>query len=748
MFKSRRMSLHLKVTFIISLLLCLIFLGINIFNTITMRKMSTDLSVSILEEISNNEARNTSNFVTSSFYNINVMAASVQELLDDGVRGRAYYEEFLENIIKELPEYIGAASITFEPDVFGLDSDYMDTKYRESLGRFSAYFERSAANEINIRPFNKDELFGDYYTEPMKTKTKYLTDIYSFDVAGESVSMYTWSIPLFIGNRVVGVITIDIFADFFKESLLNSKIKDFEGAKYALFTDTGSAIAVSEDISGLGNNVVDVFPRFKENNILERVSKGDAFLYRSDEGFPAIHFVRALRVGDDKYWGLEVIIPMSVILTDVNRLSMIMIVLTIISLVIVYIVVSIVIRRIVTFKLSLLVGDMERISGGDISWRVPDVALETKDELGDIARAMSKILDEFNSAMLNVKNASGEIEAAANEVAQGNADLSMRTESQAAVLEETSSSMEEMASTIKSSADHSLLGDKMMVESKESISEAGDVISSTTNSIEDVLEASAKIKDITKIIEGIALQTNILALNAAVEAARAGEQGRGFAVVASEVRSLAQTTQTSVKNITELVSNVDEKIRLATSSARKSKEIFRDIQDKVDSTAKIMQEISSTAVEQQTGVNEINRAVTEMDIATQKNATLVQESTTAATALLSQAKELVDVISFFKTRDGSNVVVKTGSSSEDIGNASIKTPVKTTKQNTLVKPVIGENTEVKEIEEAPVPKSEETSDYYKILSPISNKSSSSSGNEFGSSLLKSNDKVDEEFETF
>ena len=729
MFKSRRISLNLKVTFIISLLLCIIFLGLNVFNTIAMRKMSTDLSISILEEISNNEARNTSSFVASSFYNINVMAASVQELLDDGIRGRAYYEEFLENIIKELPEYIGAASITFEPDVFGLDSDYIDTKYRDSLGRFSAYFERTAENDINIRPFNKDELFGDYYTEPMKTKTKYLTDIYSFDVGGESVSMYTWSIPLFINNRAVGVITIDIFADFFKESLLKSKIQDFKNSEYALFTDTGNIITTSDDMSALGNNVVDISPRFKENSILERVSKGEAFLYKSKSGPSTIHFVRALPVNDGKYWGLEVIIPMSVILAEVNKVSMIMIVLTILSIFVVYIVVSLVIRKFITSKLTLLVGDMKRISGGDISWTVPDAVLSEKDELGDIANAVSKILDEFNGAMLNVKNASGEIEAAANEVAQGNADLSMRTESQAAVLEETSSSMEEMASTIKSSADHSLLGDKMMIESKESISEAGEVISSTTNSIEDVLEASAKITDITKIIEGIALQTNILALNAAVEAARAGEQGRGFAVVASEVRSLAQTTQTSVKNITELVANVDEKIRLATSSARKSKEIFTDIQGKIDSTAKIMQEISSTAVEQQTGVNEINRAVTEMDIATQKNATLVQESTTAASALLSQAKELVDVVSFFKTRDGSSVV---------------KTPVKATKENTLVRPVIKENVEIKETTSP-----EETSDYYKILSPISSKpSSSGKENEFGSSLIKSNDKTDEEFETF
>ena len=152
---------------------------------------------------------------------------------------------------------------------------------------------------------------------------------------------------------------------------------------------------------------------------------------------------------------------------------------------------------------------------------------------------------------------------------------------------------------------------EMMKDSEISVREAGNIIEETTSNIELVYEASNKITDITKIIEGIASQTNILALNASVEAARAGEQGKGFAIVASEVRNLAQTSQSSVKNITLLIEDSNKKIKTAAETARKSLEIFRLIEEKITNTSKIMQDISSMAVEQQQGVYQVNTAITQ-----------------------------------------------------------------------------------------------------------------------------------------
>ena len=318
----------------------------------------------------------------------------------------------------------------------------------------------------------------------------------------------------------------------------------------------------------------------------------------------------------------------------------------VISIIILAVFVSIFIGTI-TKPLEIVVEEAEEIERGDLT-KTKQRIKPRKDEIGALSRSFVSMRNKLVETITEVNTASNNIVKAAQELAHGNTDLSRRTESQSASLEETASSMEEMASTIKSSTEHAVAGNNMMIASREAVESAGKIIAETTLNIEEVYEASAKIKNITKIIEDIAFQTNILALNAAVEAARAGDQGKGFAVVASEVRNLAQTTQSSVKDITVLVDNTNEKINKATETARQSQDIFIDIQQKIEDTAKIMQDISATAMEQQVGVDQVNRAVAEMDTVTQHNASLVQESTDTSESLLNQAHMLQDAVSFFK----------------------------------------------------------------------------------------------------
>ncbi|PCG20599.1 methyl-accepting chemotaxis protein [Brachyspira sp. G79] len=272
------------------------------------------------------------------------------------------------------------------------------------------------------------------------------------------------------------------------------------------------------------------------------------------------------------------------------------------------------------------------------------------DEIGELSNSFDTMRNRFVEVISEVLAASKEIASAASELHKGSEDLAQRTEYQASSLEETASSMEEMASTIKSSAQNSVDGNNVMIASRNAVIEGGSVIADTTKMIEDVYAASAKIKDITKVIEDIAFQTNILALNAAVEAARAGDQGRGFAVVASEVRNLAQNSQTSAKDITLLIEDIYEKINKSAEMARHSQDIFRDIEIKIEETSKIMSDISQTAVEQEAGVDQVNTAVSKMDGITQQNASLVEESTAASRSLLDQANHLEEVVSFFKVQ--------------------------------------------------------------------------------------------------
>ncbi len=299
---------------------------------------------------------------------------------------------------------------------------------------------------------------------------------------------------------------------------------------------------------------------------------------------------------------------------------------------------------------SIVQHHLTLLSEGDLSWEVDPVVAARKDEFGIIADAKKAILSQLGRTIAVVVGGTQEMTAIAQEVSSGNNDLSKRTEMQAASLEETASTMEQISSTIKASAENSVAGNEKMLESKHAIEKAGEIIAETASNIEEVYESSVKIADITKVIESIAFQTNILALNAAVEAARAGEQGKGFAVVASEVRNLAQTTQDSVKDISGLIADSDDKIKRATNSARESKTLFDEIEHKIEETANMMRDISAASLEQQEGVMQINKAITEIDMATQQNAALVEESTASADALLSKIRELNSAMKFFKVK--------------------------------------------------------------------------------------------------
>ena len=334
-------------------------------------------------------------------------------------------------------------------------------------------------------------------------------------------------------------------------------------------------------------------------------------------------------------WVLGISMTNEEIERDNRRVIRAIIIIAIVSIVVISIIVSIFIKSITT-PLGLLTGLSKEIADGDL--RTTKQKIHRKDELGELSNAFVAMRKKVVDTIYKVEESANHISAAAKELAEQNTDLSRRTESQAASIEETSASMNEISNNIRQSSNDSINGNKMILDSKDAIENAGNIITETTKNIEEVHEASSKIKDITKIIEDIAFQTNILALNASVEAARAGEQGKGFAVVASEVRNLAQTTQTSVKSITDLIENVYNKIDKATETARESQTIFVEIQHKIDEASTMMQNISHSAVEQQSGIDQIKIAIEEMDTTTQRNAALVEEATASADVLFASRR--------------------------------------------------------------------------------------------------------------
>ena len=371
------------------------------------------------------------------------------------------------------------------------------------------------------------------------------------------------------------------------------------------------------------------------------VNNTEGKLEFQNDGMTKVCLYTALK---NQPWKVAFSMPLNFIERESTKILIIGIIIGVIGLILSSIIGFLYIKNLM-LPLKVLVAEAEEMSKGAFILRKIKFK---RNEIGDIAYSFKNMRDAMIKIINEVNDTSEKINAAALELTRGSDDLSARTDSQAASLEETSSAIEEMASTIKSSASHSVEGNDMMISSKKAVENGASVISETTKNIEEVYEASAKIKNITKTIEDIAFQTNILALNASVEAARAGDQGRGFAVVASEVRNLAQNSQASAKDITLLIENIYEKINKSAETARESQTIFNDIQEKIENTAKIMQEISTTAVEQQTGVDQVNIAVSKIDGITQQNAALVDETSSSAKELLEQAQNLKQIMTFFK----------------------------------------------------------------------------------------------------
>lgn len=247
-----------------------------------------------------------------------------------------------------------------------------------------------------------------------------------------------------------------------------------------------------------------------------------------------------------------------------------------------------------------------------------------------------------------VRQGSDGVATASAEIAQGNNDLSARTEQQASALQETATSMDELGTTVKQNAESARQANQLALNASSVAVKGGEVVSQVVETMKGINESSRKIADIISVIDGIAFQTNILALNAAVEAARAGEQGRGFAVVATEVRSLAGRSAEAAKEIKALIGASVERVEQGTALVDSAGETMTAVVSSIKQVTDIMGEISAASSAQASGVALVGSAVAQMDQATQQNAALVEETAAAASSLESQAQELVRVVSVFK----------------------------------------------------------------------------------------------------
>ncbi|OEZ91477.1 methyl-accepting chemotaxis protein [Duganella phyllosphaerae] len=292
----------------------------------------------------------------------------------------------------------------------------------------------------------------------------------------------------------------------------------------------------------------------------------------------------------------------------------------------------------------LLATEDLRSGEGDLTYRLPALSAE----FGQVATSLNGFIQKLHDIINEVRKGTETIASASQEIATGNLDLSSRTEQQASSLEETASSMEELTSTVKQNADNARQATAMAGSAADVATRGSAVVGQVVTTMTAINDSAKKIADIIGVIDGIAFQTNILALNAAVEAARAGEQGRGFAVVATEVRTLAHRSASAAKEIKALINDSVDKVAAGTELVAAAGDTMDEIVGSVRRVTDIMTEISAASAEQESGIMQVNQAISEMDSVTQQNAALVEEAAAASESMQDQARQLEQLVNIFK----------------------------------------------------------------------------------------------------
>ena len=332
-----------------------------------------------------------------------------------------------------------------------------------------------------------------------------------------------------------------------------------------------------------------------------------------------------------------------------------------------------IIGRAIAKPIVALVPELKKLADGDFNIQVP--GLGRKDEVGQIAGAVAEMAGKVSATIGEIMASGREVTNASAEISTSTTDLSQRTEEQAASLEQTSAAMEELSATVKKNSENAQMANTDANDTRAVADRGGKVVAEAVEAMAKIEDSSRKISDIIGVIDEIARQTNLLALNAAVEAARAGEAGRGFAVVASEVRSLAQRSSQAAKDIKDLITSSNGQVKDGVALVNKAGESLTEIVESIKKVAAVVSDIANASIEQATGIEEINKALTQMDEVTQQNSALVEENAATAKTLEHQAKALDEQVAFFQIAVGDDSQAGRHAPERSHGAAATKKPV-------------------------------------------------------------------------
>ena len=302
-------------------------------------------------------------------------------------------------------------------------------------------------------------------------------------------------------------------------------------------------------------------------------------------------------------------------------------------------------HRATVAPLSQMLRWANRMAAGDLTQKI---AASRSDTVGQLQKALAQLNVNLLSIVRDARQESEHMQLSTREIAQGNQDLSERTEAQASNLEQTAASMEEITGTVKQTAESARQASTLATQATQVSERSSEAVDGVASTMKQIQTASGRISEITQLIDSIAFQTNILALNAAVEAARAGEQGRGFAVVASEVRSLSHRTLSAAKEIRQLIDDSATKVSEGHAKTDAAQKTMTESLELVRRVNTLIGEIHSASNEQLSGISQVNAAVAQLDTITQQNAALVEENAASAMQLNGQAQTMTETVQVFR----------------------------------------------------------------------------------------------------
>jgi methyl-accepting chemotaxis protein len=571
-------------------------------------------------------------------------------------------------------DLIGAA-VTWEPNALdGKDAQYANQEpFYDASGRFMPYWARAGDGKLHVEPIVFDVAAGanDWYDVPKRSGKVFFSEPYTYPVDGKSVLMASLVAPIMIDGKFQGTASADFMLT--RLAAILDGLKVIDGGKLALISN-GGLYASNPVLERLGKQADDV-PAAG----LQRIRQGQPYEYEDARGY--INLLQPLKIhADIAPWSIKLSFPKSVATASARELMLYTLAVALLCAAVTACILIIIVGRL-TRPLRVLGAAMTELSSGDADLRVK-LEVRGTDELAVIGKGFNQFVENIHTVLLQVQASADDVARASAEIAQGNYDLSARTEQQANSLEETAATLEELTVNVRENADHARLANQLASSASEVAQKSGTVVDNVIETMTSINKSSNKIVDIISVIDHIAFQTNILALNAAVEAAHAGEQGRGFAVVASEVRNLAQRSAAAAKEIKLLIEDSVDKVAAGSKLVDETGATMRQVVDSVRRVTSLIGDISVATTEQSDGIGQVNQALVQMDGVTQRNAALVEEAAAAAESLRDQAGHLADVVSVFKlgeqTQQQASRARKAAPAKKQLGNAKSAVAVDST----------------------------------------------------------------------